>query len=57
LIYVESYKINHMKFRLILAAVALALMSSCAPQVLCPAYAVDDQPAEQSARVEEEAKS
>lgn len=31
-----------MKFKLLFAAILIAAMSSCAPQVLCPAYAVED---------------
>ncbi|MFP4088917.1 MAG: hypothetical protein ACLFUB_13380 [Cyclobacteriaceae bacterium] len=46
-----------MKFRLVLAAIALAFMSSCAPQVLCPAYAVDDQPIEKEVKAETKANS
>lgn len=34
-----------MRFRLLFAAIVLASMSACAPQVLCPAYAIDDSPA------------
>lgn len=31
-----------MRLRLLFAALLLASMSACAPRVLCPAYAVDD---------------
>jgi len=31
-----------MKFKLLFIAILLASMSACAPQVVCPAYAVDD---------------
>jgi len=31
-----------MRLRLLFAALVLASMSACAPRVLCPAYAVDD---------------
>jgi hypothetical protein len=45
-----------MRLRLLLAALMLASMSACAPRVLCPAYAVDDNsesqtPTEQQARM------
>lgn len=36
-----------MRFRLLFTAIILASMSSCAPQVLCPAYAIDDTPVSQ----------
>jgi len=31
-----------MRLKLLFAAILIASMSACAPQVLCPAYAVDD---------------
>lgn len=31
-----------MRFRLLFAAIILALASSCAPRVLCPAYSMED---------------
>lgn len=43
-----------MKFRLLLAVIVLSSMSACAPQVLCPAYAVDDVQDNQEIPVQEQ---
>lgn len=43
-----------MKFKLLFAAILLASMSACAPQVLCPAYAVEDANEEQVTSAQKE---
>ncbi len=43
-----------MRFRLLLVAIILSSMSACAPQVLCPAYAVDDVQDKQERPVQEQ---
>ena len=44
-----------MKFRLLFAAIVIASTSACAPQVLCPAYAIEDAPTQEVVTDKEQA--